>query len=86
MDRTELRAIERRLLSPEQSTATGDVEMNAVINQGITELTRDLGGVMQDTDLTTDADGLATLPTALIRLKRVIYDGDQLGKCDLNDI
>ena len=86
MDRTELRAIGRRVLTPEQSAMVGDIEFNSIINQGIVELSREAGGIMKETTLTTDGDGIADLPADLLRIHRLVYESTQMAQIDINDI
>ena len=86
MERKEMRTIIQRGIPADQAKLAGRVEINSLINQGAKLLMRAFGGVVTTEDLTTDSDGLATLPATLTRLLRVVYDGKQLGKMDLNDI
>ena len=86
MERAELRAIGRRVLTPEQSAMVSDIEFNSIINQGIVELSREAGGIMKETALTTDGDGIADLPSDLLRIHRLVYESTQMAQIDINDI
>ena len=86
MRRDEMRAINRRSLTKEQNVMVGNAEINSLINQSAKEFVRDLGGEEYTSDITTNSDGIATLPSGVVRLDRVVYDGTQLGKMYLADI
>ncbi len=86
MDRTEMRAVIRRMLTPEQSGLLTDLEINSIINQGLAEMAKEVGGENTSATLTTDADGFATLPTDIIEIFRMEYDGTRMGRISFDEI
>ena len=86
MTGTDLLGIVRRHLPAELSAALGEDDIMDIINRGIVELHRELGGQMTSSAIVTDADGLATLPSDCIRLHRVVYNDVRAKQIDMSDI
>ena len=88
MDRGELRAMVRRMLSPEESVQFGDSEINSLINQAIIQMSRDVAGneTTASLNMATNADGTVSLPTDCIKIRRVENSGVRMGRIGLDEI
>lgn len=87
MTRKELRAIQRRLLGAD-SARISNAEINSVANGFIREMARDVGGVLKEADVSTDAYGFADISglTDLLRIQRVVYEDTSLREISMSDI
>ena len=88
MDRGELRAMVRRLLTEKQSEQIADIEMNSLVNQAQTTIAMDLGGdhATSSLDMSTNGDGTVDLPSDCIRVLQVRYSGARVGRISHDDI
>ena len=88
MNRAEIRAIVRRLLTPEESAEISDIEVNAIINHGIVDMSRKIGGLYTTASLNmaTNADGTVSLPDGLLQIKEIRYSGERMGRIDVDRI
>ena len=88
MDRGEMRTLVRRRMTPEQNEMLTDPEINSMINQGIVELSKELGGEMTTGSLNfaTLADGTVALPDDCLRIERVDNDGVRVARINMDEI
>ena len=87
MTRLEMMTIIRERLPEQLNMRVGDAQLRSLVNQamrGMTIYTRQ--GEETSDDLTVGSDGTVTLPTALIRLTRVEYNGNQVKKTSMGAI
>jgi hypothetical protein len=84
MTRVEMMTIVRGRLPEAVNQNLGDAELRSMINQAsraLTIYTRQ--GEETASDLTVDADGCVAVPSTLIRLTRVEYNGNQIKKTSM---
>jgi len=86
MNRMELRDIVRDQLPVELSSVLGDVRLNSIIRRKSLDLCRFMGGFTNEEDLSTDADGFASIPADCLRINRIDYDGSRMEMCQKNAI
>ena len=88
MDRSELRAIMRRSLTAKRSAEMADSELNAIINRGILDVSRKMGGTRKtaDLDMSTLADGTVALPSDVLRIVSVRNNGARMFKISKDEI
>jgi hypothetical protein len=57
-----------------------NAELNSLINQGMVDLSKELGGEVTSATITTDADGFGDLPADILEIYRMEYEGARMSR------
>ncbi len=88
MLRAEIEGIVRDMMTPAESVPFGSLNMYSIINQGIVELSKKLGGVYKESTLnmSTNGDGTVDLPEDLLNIDRFEKDDVRMTRINFEAI
>jgi len=68
------------MLTQDENNIVHNAELNSLVNQGIVELAKELGGEVTSSTISTDADGFGDLPSDILQIYRLEYDGVRMSR------